>query len=339
MNEKTINSFDFYYGSEADLFNFYRIPKLLFTDERFKELSTEAKVLYGLLLDRMSLSRKNNWLDEENRVYIYYTLGEAIDFLGIGKDKGIKLFSELDDEKGCGLIKKIRQGQGKPMKIYVKNFNSIGSFEEKKSIENTVEFQSSEIPKSKKYEKSEVLTSEKPKSKVREIRSLELGNPEVKENEDSNNINNNINYSAINHISSNHLSSVPKEKDVIDEIRKREQYKNFISGNIEYELIAENYSRETADGILETMLDAVCSNREYLWVSEEMMPQEVVKSRLLKLSYEHIEYVLRCMRNNATRIYNIKSYMLTALYNSFATMDQYYTSEVNYNLYGKEREE
>ena len=95
---------DYFYGSEAEQFSFYRLPKMLFTDDRFSDVSAEAKILYGLLLDRMSLSIKNGWVDEENRAYIYFKLDDAMEMLKIGKDKGIKLFAELDAEKGCGLI-------------------------------------------------------------------------------------------------------------------------------------------------------------------------------------------------------------------------------------------
>ena len=116
--------FDFYYGKEAEQFNLYRIPKLLFTDKRFSNISVEAKVLYGLLLDRMSLSIKNRWVDEENRVYIYFKIVEAMEYMNICKEKAVKLFAELDTIKGCGLIFRKRQGLGKPSVIYVMNFNS-----------------------------------------------------------------------------------------------------------------------------------------------------------------------------------------------------------------------
>lgn len=89
------------------------MPKILFTDDRFAGVSSEAKILYGLLLDRMGLSIKNGWIDEENRVYIYFKLDDVIDMLKIGKDKGIMLFAELYAEKGCGLIKRRRQGTWK----------------------------------------------------------------------------------------------------------------------------------------------------------------------------------------------------------------------------------
>lgn len=74
--------FDYYYGIEAEQFSFYRVPRLLIKDARFKELSSDAKLLYGLMLDRLALSIKNGWLDEENRVYIHYTLDNIMEDLG-----------------------------------------------------------------------------------------------------------------------------------------------------------------------------------------------------------------------------------------------------------------
>ena len=85
---------EYFYGNDAEQFTFYRIPKVLFTDHRYKAVSVEAKVLYGLLLDRMSLSIRSGWLDDDGRVYIYFTLEEAIEFLGFGKDKLVKLTVE-----------------------------------------------------------------------------------------------------------------------------------------------------------------------------------------------------------------------------------------------------
>lgn len=95
--------FQYYYGMEAEQYAFYRIPKILITDPHFKTLSTDAKLLYGLMLDRMSLSYKSGWLDEENRVYIYFTLEDVMEQLCCKTDKAVKLFAELDEEKGIGL--------------------------------------------------------------------------------------------------------------------------------------------------------------------------------------------------------------------------------------------
>lgn len=113
---------DYYYGNEAEQYSFYRIPKVLFTDSRFRGVSVEAKVLYGLLLDRMSLSVKNGWLDGDGRVYIIYTIADVMETLVCAEQKANKLLSELDAAKGVGLIERRRRGLGKPNVIYVKNF-------------------------------------------------------------------------------------------------------------------------------------------------------------------------------------------------------------------------
>lgn len=113
---------DYYYGNEAEQYSFYRIPKILFTDDRFKAVSVEAKVLYGLLLDRMALSIKNSWLDEDGRVFIIYTISDLMETLCCAEQKANKLLGELDSTKGVGLIERKRRGLGKPNVIYVKNF-------------------------------------------------------------------------------------------------------------------------------------------------------------------------------------------------------------------------
>ena len=115
-------SFDYFYGQQSDLFTFYRVPKVLFTNERFWNISADAKMLYGILLDRMSLSAKNGWIDKNGRVYIIFTIDEAKMALNCAEQKAIKLLSEL--EKKAGLIERKRQGLGKPNLIYVKNFIS-----------------------------------------------------------------------------------------------------------------------------------------------------------------------------------------------------------------------
>lgn len=111
-----------YYGNEAEQYSFYRIPKTLLEDLRYQSVSIEAKVLYGLLLDRMGLSVKNGWMDSERRVYIYFTQEDAMALMRCGKDKATKLFRELDQD-GIGLIERKKQGQGRPTRIYVKNLH------------------------------------------------------------------------------------------------------------------------------------------------------------------------------------------------------------------------
>lgn len=117
---------DYFYGDEAEQFTFYRIPKVLFTDPSYRRISSDAKILYGLMLDRMGLSVRNGWLDEYNRVFIFFTLEDALEYLCCGHTKAVSLFGELDK---AGLIERKKQGQGKPTKIYVKNF-----------VRNTIDF-------------------------------------------------------------------------------------------------------------------------------------------------------------------------------------------------------
>ena len=112
---------DYFYGQSGELFSYFRIPKALFQDCRFRQLSTDARTLYGILLDRMSLSAKNGWLDEQGRVYIIYTVREVQESLCCGEHKAVKLFRELED---IDLIERKRRGLGRPSLIYVKDFSS-----------------------------------------------------------------------------------------------------------------------------------------------------------------------------------------------------------------------
>ncbi|MBR2257076.1 MAG: replication initiator protein A [Blautia sp.] len=116
--------FDYFYGLEdAEQYQFYRIPKLLITSEQFKDVSVESKLLYGLMLDRLSLSIKNGWFDALNRAYIIYTIEDVTEDMHSGSQKAVKLVAEL--EKKAGLIKKKRQGLGKPSLFYVLKFSTV----------------------------------------------------------------------------------------------------------------------------------------------------------------------------------------------------------------------
>ena len=132
--------FDYFTGMEAEQYSFYRVPKVLFTEPCFKALSCEAKVLYGLMLDRMSLSIKNRWLDSEDRVYIIFTVEEIAELMNCGTQKAVKLVKELDSNNGIGLIEKKRLGLGKPNVIYVKNF-MIREVPDQKSTDSCADLQ------------------------------------------------------------------------------------------------------------------------------------------------------------------------------------------------------
>ena len=113
-SESTKIEFGYFHDYESEQFAFYRIPKVLFTDEYFRNLSSDAKVLYGLMLDRMALSIRHQWFDEEGKVYIIFTVEQVIQYMNCGRDKAMKTLAELDTKKGIGLIERVKQGFGKP---------------------------------------------------------------------------------------------------------------------------------------------------------------------------------------------------------------------------------
>ena len=124
---------DYFYGQAGELFSFFRIPKALFQEQRFQNLSTDAKTLYGILLDRMSLSVKNEWFDKKGRVFIIFTIEDVKRTLRCADNKATRLLRELEE---FGLIERKRRGQGKPCLVYVKNFSAESSKESVKNRDN-----------------------------------------------------------------------------------------------------------------------------------------------------------------------------------------------------------
>ena len=182
--------FDYYYGQEAEQFNFIRIPQLFFTDEQFVSMSCEAKILYGLMLNRMSLSMKNEWLDDDNRVYIIYTVEDVMETMSCAKAKAVKTIKELEDMK---LIEKNRRGFGQPTLIYVKNFISKENKQvNDSSVGSKIELH--EVSKSN-FTEFENQTSLGLKSELNEVRN---SNPNKKDisNIDLSNKNNNVHPDA-----------------------------------------------------------------------------------------------------------------------------------------------
>jgi hypothetical protein len=167
--------FDYFYGNEAEQFTFYRIPKLLITSPEFKRISDSAKLLYGLMLDRMCLSMKNGWVDEDNRAYIFFTTNDVMEQMNCGTEKATKMINEL--EKGIGLIERKKQGQGKPALVYLKKFYIEDSNHRKCRL--------SEI-ESQDFGKSKVKTSGNRKSRLLKIEIQEFRNPKIKTFENRN---------------------------------------------------------------------------------------------------------------------------------------------------------
>lgn len=312
---------DYYYGNEAEQYSFYRIPKLLFTDARFKGVSVEAKVLYGLLLDRMALSVKNSWLDGEGRVYIIFTIADVMEMLGCAEQKANKLLNELDCAKGVGLIERVRRGLGKPNVIYVKNFMDRSCP------------QQHEKPRQEESQKSQIKNCENHKSG-----NVKITNQELRKSQTNNTYFNNTDLSDTD-------PSIHQEKivDIVDNVPKKqetdgldmmESYRELIKDNISYDILVNDspYDKERLEGFVELMVETCCSNAGSIRINQNDMPVEVVKSRFLKLDSEHVRYVMDCLDRNTTSIGNIRAYTLSALFNAPVTMSQYYASLVSHDM-------
>ena len=279
-------TFDYFYEEQSQQFAFYRIPKVLFTDNRFQKISTEGKVLYGLLLDRVSLSRENGWIDEEGRVYIIFTLNAIRQAMNCAEKSAIKYLTELED---FGLIERIRQGLGKPAIIYVKNF--IDQYNLQVKTCNNSSSGPVEVPVQDQYNLQPNYTN-----------------------------NNNTDFNNTNPILSGDA--------------ERMGYEQFLKDQLDVEILKQEYpyDREMIDGILELILDVLCSKRKMIRIAGDDKPVNVVKGRFMKLTIEHIRYVMTCLQENTTKIRSIKQYMLAALYNAPSTIDGYYRAEVNHDM-------
>ena len=333
--------FDYFRGMEAEQYSFYRVPKVLFTAECFKSLSCEAKVLYGLMLDRMSLSIKNRWFDEEDRVYIIFTVEEIAELLNCGSQKAVKLMKELDSNQGIGLIEKKRLGLGKPNVIYVKNFmlKEKHSFEkEEKAAVNAENMQNSENHNSRIVK---ITNQEFPESQFKDgenhnSRIVKIITQEVPKSQSNNTDINKTDFSETDPIQSYQFCSAGEECLVSgDMMEKMEVYREILRTNVDYAGFVQKGEREDVDELIELMVEILMlPDDSMVRIGGADKPVAVVKSRFLKLTYSHIEYVLFSLHRNTSKVANIKAYLLTTLYNSSMTMNHYYQAEVNHDLYG-----
>lgn len=448
MSEKV--TFKFFEGRDVDQFTFYRIPKQLFTVSYFKGISCEAKVLYGLMLDRISLSVKNQWFDENNRAYIYFTIDDVMELLGCGKNKAIKCLKELDVETGIGLTQKRRQGFGKSNMIYVKTFLVESKAEHKKvdhrvadrdqynnlpwgegregiqkiekqtsvgengncpdvleqtSLQDTERLEKTVMPENKdvsvteidlydqnqeensrfnpvinrdsdntsaitgqdrlaqkfhkqtngekgtvpevcfpNLKKSQKQTSRSPENKLLEVYYLNPNNTEYNKTEYSD--------SKSYRIVSDDRDSLPIVTETVDTMRydgkqtergtrKRAGLENetgtvsaLIWDNIDLDtlVVARPGDKDLIMEIYSLIVEMVSSRSEEIVIASSRYPAELVRSRFLKLGYDHINYVIDCLEKNTTKVKNIRKYLLATLFNAPVTMDGYYRAEVRHDM-------
>lgn len=289
-------AYDYFYGEQAEQFAFYRIPKVLFSKDKFWSVSADAKLLYGILLDRMNLSAKNGWLDETGRVYIIFTIEEIKESLGCAEKKAVKLLDEL--EKKAELIERKRQGLGKPNLIYVKNFIS-GSVE-------------------RQFLNCQNDNSAISQNTIQDLSKVQGNNTDIK----------NTDLSDTNSI----FPSVDCGKDNGNE--EYRQYYQYFYEQLGIEYLKKDYPYDLGilESILELVVETVCSKRQIIRIGGDDRPVEVVKSRFMKLDSEHIRYVLDCFKENTTKIRNIRQYMLATLYNAPTTIGSYFDALVRHDM-------
>lgn len=318
---------EFYYGQEAEQFTFYRLPKALITDARFKDISNNAKLLYGLMLDRMSLSARSGWFDEENRVYIKYAIKSIMEDLNCSKMTAVGALKELHE---IGLIDMVQEN-GKANIIYVKNFVSQ---EKSKPLDRSKNQTGKEsVPVEHDQSKKNTGIESRPVQNEDEDNLLtgtcqKFGQEPVKKLDPNNNDFNNTNMNKTNHI-------IPSGGTY--EMDETEAYMELIRENIEYDALMSCPTwkdRECYEELFQLICEVVCVPRKTIRIAGEDYPYALVKSKFLKLNSSHLQYVIGCMERNTTKVNNIKAYLITALYNAPNTMNHYYNAEVNHDLYG-----
>ncbi len=343
-----MDKFDYFYGMEAEQYSFFRMPKILFQNKKFAKISCEAKLLYGIMLDRMELSKKNGWMDEKKRVYIIFTVEEIMEMIGCSKPTAVKILAELDTESGIGLIERQRKRFNCPSRIYVKNFIRLsdekgmaleeqekivvekevcekGEVQESSKLKNFTSEKKKQMnrePEVKNFDYKEESQSKKslPQEESRGKKSLPL---EVKE---FNPINTNQNEtdSHISNLSIHPNSNIAENEDA-------DRWREKIRNGIDYQCLCVDYSVrvEQLDELVELMVEVFMTKNSKIRISGEYYNSSYVRSRLAKLDMTHIQYVLDCLEKNSSQIRNIKSYLLTALFNAPVTINSFYQQKVN----------
>ena len=462
---------NYFYENEIEKFLFYRVPKVLFEYLYYRCVSFEARTFFGVLLNQMTLSRKNKWLDDGGRVYIYFTQQSAMRITGYGHNKVARMFLELEQ---VGLIERKKQGQGKPARIYVKNFTAVlenagttgekvketqaetaGASEAAKAEtdipasdvaaampvvpqEERKEAETVEVvllPEAAETESARALpvydstekkedaspeqtaeTSEKNWKAPMAVPavSMELspertripdravpeadvstewmgaqaghtsgvvenfvensasptagapflpsgggtetaqtsgfgksglpisGSQEIPKREPNNNKKNKNNFSNTNSpptpsqtASGGRSGRERRGKEWREsKLQAMRECEAEIKARIEYVRLSVQYryDMDLVDDYVALMTELMCSDRDYIYISQDYRPVEKVWERLMKIDYEHMTYIVDSLLENKTRVTNIRAYMLSVLYNAPVTIRSYYTAKVNYDM-------
>lgn len=340
--------FDYFYGNEAEQFTFYRIPKILITSPHFKKISDSAKLLYGLMLDRMSLSIRNGWLDDDNRAYIFFTTNDVMEQMCCGTEKATKMLTELDSEKGIGLIERVKQGQGKPAIIYLKKFYELEDTARSTKLSEieSQDFQESKVKtfenrktrlseiESQDFRESKNKTFENRKSGLSEIESLEFRKSKC----NYNNINNtDINNTDINYIypinQDNYNiqnSDTQTEEEWIDRYTKTVDE---IKTQIDYGYLINHAERDIVDEVVNIMAEVMTVYRPKYKIEGDFIEYNAVVNKFRQITAQKLEICLLAYSRKIQRIKNPKAYWISTLYNIPLTSGIVLQNMINSDIY------
>ena len=335
--------FDYFYGNEAEQFTFYRIPKILITSPHFKKISDSAKLLYGLMLDRMSLSIRNGWLDDDNRAYIFFTTNDVMEQMCCGTEKATKMLTELDSEKGIGLIERVKQGQGKPAIIYLKKFyeledtarstklSEIESQDFQESKVKTFENRKTRLSKieSQDFWKSKNKTFENRKSGLSEIEKQDFRKSKCN-NTDINNTDinyiypiNQDNYNIQNSDTQTEEEWIDRYTKTVDEIKKQ----------IDYDYLINHAERDIVDEVVNIMAEVMTVYRTKYKIEGDFIEYNAVVNRFRQITAQKLEICLLAYSRKIQRIKNPKAYWISTLYNIPLTSEIVLQNMINSDIY------
>jgi len=353
--------FDYFHTNENEQYLFLQLPLMLLRDEKFKELSDGAKILYSLFLNRTSLSRKNNWADENGHVYIIYTIEEITEDLNCWEKKAVKAVREL---KEVGLIKTVRRGMCKPNLIYVMNFATELKYQPKDGQRHTKESKEPTNPVN-------TLNGQNDNSGTGERKNQELSKAQC------------INKDLDKHIESKSESESKSDTTASDSLPEKEKAdmtltsdgnmgakedffgkekrlpmgcpqckasdpprnpypvlnyeekynasKAIIQENIQYRqlLIDHPYRGEEIDELVNCMLDVICTEGDTVRINGEDKNRAMVKSQYFKVNSEDIEHVMDKYKEQRHRIKRPNAYLKTMLFTVKQEHSHFYTNAVS----------
>lgn len=295
------------------------------------------------MLDRMSLSIRNGWLDDDNRAYIFFTTNDVMEQMCCGTEKATKMLTELDSEKGIRLIERVKQGQGKPAIIYLKKFYELEDTARSTKLSEieSQDFQESKVKtfenrktrlseiESQDFRESKNKTFENRKSGLSEIESLEFRKSKCNYNNINNtDINyiypiNQDNYNIQNSDTQTEEEWIDRYTKTVDEIKKQ----------IDYDYLINHAERDIVDKVVNIMAEVMTVYRPKYKIEGDFIEYNAVVNRFRQITAQKLEICLLAYSRKIQRIKNPKAYWISTLYNIPLTSGIVLQNMINSDIY------